>query len=138
VCPYNRTAASGLHPEFAPREGIGARPDLAGLLAMDEAGFDRLWGPTAAAWRGLEAVQRNALVALGNAQKPEAIGPAREALASPSALLREHAAWALGRLMRFDPAPVRESLSRRLAVETDEAVREALEQALSDGPVLKG
>lgn len=138
VCPYNRTAATGLHPEFAPRDGIGARPDLAGLLAMDEPEFERLYGPTAAAWRGLEAVQRNALVALGNSGQSASIAPALEALESPSALLRRHAAWALGQLMEWSPAEVGEALSRRLAVETDEAVIEELTQALAAAPVLKG
>ena len=131
-------AATGLHPEFAPRDGIGARPDLPGLLAMDDAGFERLYGPTAAAWRGLEAVQRNALVALGNSGKAGAIAPLAEALEAPSALLRRHAAWALGRLSALEPERVHDALSRRLAVETDEAVREEIRQALASEPVLKG
>lgn len=137
VCPYNRTAATGLHPEYAPRPGIGAHPDLVGLMALDAPGFERLYGPTAAAWRGLEAVQRNALVALGNTGRAEALAPLTAALAHESPLLRRHAAWGLGRLAALVPrvAPtVHAALSARLPDEPDTDVRAEIRDALATAP----
>jgi epoxyqueuosine reductase len=137
VCPYNRTAAIGLHPEYAPRPGIGAHPDLAGLLALDEPGFETLYGPTAAAWRGLEAVQRNALVALGNTGRTEALSPLLAALDNERPLLRRHAAWGLGRLAGLVPtlaAPVQAVLTARLADEPDPDVLSELHDALAMVP----
>jgi epoxyqueuosine reductase len=139
VCPYNRTAATGLHPEYAPRPGIGAHPDLVGLMAMDEPAFESLYGPTAAAWRGLEAVQRNALVALGNTGKAAAIAPLIDALSHERPLLRRHAAWGLGRLAELVPAiapEARQALETHLAAESDPAVSDELHHALSLLPLL--
>lgn len=103
VCPYNRTAATGLHPEFTPIPGIGDGPDLVELLAMTEAEFERRYAPTAAAWRGLPTLQRNALVALGNSGRPEARRVLAPFLDHPDPLLREHAEWALERLTQTLP-----------------------------------
>src|SRR5438034_8152820 len=41
---------------------------------------------------------RNAAVALGNSENPDAVPPLAAALADPEPLVRAHAAWALGRL----------------------------------------
>lgn len=134
VCPYNARPLSGLHPEFAPRPEIGAEPELLGLLAMDEAEFERVYGPTAAAWRGLEPLQRNAVVALGNSGAPAAFGPLAETLGRSSPLLRAHAAWGLGRLAALRPAltPVAVvALGECLATEDDAEVRLEIEQALA-------
>jgi epoxyqueuosine reductase len=137
VCPYNRAAATGLHPEYAPLPGIGARPDLVGLMRLDEPAFDSLYGPTAAAWRGLEAVQRNALVALGNTGRAEAIAPLTEALSHDRPLLRLHAAWGLGRLAAQVPAvaaDARDALLRRQPLEPDPDVSREISLALSLTP----
>jgi epoxyqueuosine reductase len=133
VCPYNARPLSGLHPEFAPLPEIGAEPDLLGLLAMSEAEFGRVYGPTAAAWRGLEPLQRNAVLALGNSGAPVAFGPLAETLGHPGPLLRAHAAWGLGRLATLRPAlnaAANRALSERLAIEEDPEVRLEIELAL--------
>ncbi|MFP5502486.1 MAG: tRNA epoxyqueuosine(34) reductase QueG, partial [Candidatus Sericytochromatia bacterium] len=125
VCPYNKTAKMGLHPEYAPEAGAGAHPSLLELLAMDESTFEARWGPTAAAWRGLETIQRNALVALGNSGQPEALEPLALALFDESPLLRRHAAWGLGRLAALLPdltPACREALEARRAHEDDPEV----------------
>lgn len=134
VCPYNARPLGGLHPEFAPLAGIGAEPDLLGLLALDEAAFEHLYGPTAAAWRGLEPLQRNALVALGNSGQPAAFQPLEQTLAHPNPLLRAHAAWGLGRLASLCPAlaaDAERALRHRLAVEEDAEVQGEIRQALA-------
>lgn len=133
VCPYNARPVAGLHPEFAPLPGIGARPHLGGLLALDGPGFHSLYGPTAAAWRGLEPLQRNALIALGNSGDPAAFDLLVDGLTHPSPLLRGHAAWGLGRLAKLVPAiaaSAKAALRSRLAVEEDADVRAEISAAL--------
>jgi epoxyqueuosine reductase len=135
VCPYNRVAARGLHEEFAPRDGLNPGPDLIQLLDMDQPEFERVIGPTAAAWRGLRTLQRNALVALGNSGDADALAPLISKLDHLSPKLRVHAAWGLGRLAALVPGVASialERLSARLDEEPDEHVREEIRIALAE------
>ncbi len=134
VCPYNARPLSGLHPEFAPLPEIGTEPDLLKLVTMSEPEFEHVYGRTAAAWRGLEPLQRNAVVALGNSGAPAAFGPLAETLGHPNPLLRIHAAWGLGRLATLRSrltVVAAEALRERLAVEDISEVRLEIEHALA-------
>ncbi len=99
VCPWNeRFASSAGDPSVAAREANIA-PDLAELLALTDAQFERRFGDTAVARAGRRGLARNAAVALGNRGGPGARPPlARAEREDPEALVRSHAAWALGRL----------------------------------------
>ncbi len=134
VCPYNRRARPSRHPEFAPSPDLdGGEPDLLRLMAMTKGDFRRWFEPTAAGWRGKTTIQRNALIALGNSGDPAALPALTAALESESAILRAHAAWALGRLGRLAPDArdaARAALARRATCETDPAVRLELGAAL--------
>ncbi len=99
ACPWNRFARSG-DPDFAPRHGLDATP-LSELMGWSETQFnDRLAGSPI---RRIGFVRwlRNLAVGLGNGPATEA---ARAALAAradhPSALVREHVAWAGDRLAK--------------------------------------
>jgi epoxyqueuosine reductase len=72
-------------------------------------------------------LRRNVAVALGNAGDPAAVPALCEALTDADALVRAHAAWALGRI---GGETAREHLSRRLTDERDPGVREEIELAL--------
>ena len=97
VCPWNRFAGTAAVPDFAVRNGLdGAQ--LVDLFAWSETDFnDRLAGSPIrrighARWL------RNIAVALGNAPPAPAIEAALVArLDHPSAMVREHVAWALAR-----------------------------------------
>lgn len=133
VCPYNRRAKKGLHPEFAPVPELGAEPDLLQLMRMTKGEFRRWFTPTAAGWRGKTTIQRNAVIALGNSGSPEALPPLQGALAAESAVLRAHAAWALGRLARQRPelaGPVQDALHGRLEAESAPQVQLEITAAL--------
>lgn len=133
VCPYNRRARPGLHPEFAPRPEVGAEPDLLQIMSMTKSDFRRWFEPTAAGWRGKTTLQRNAIIALGNSGDPAAFEPLARSLESESQVIRAHAAWALGRLARQVPALVpgaRKHLTQRRAVELDPAVRVEIDTTL--------
>ena len=74
---------------------------------------------------------RNVCVALGNWANPTAVEPLRRALDDPEALVRGHAAWALGEIGRIHPAGrAGEILHARLAAETDSWVVEEIQLAL--------
>ncbi|MDD2663592.1 MAG: tRNA epoxyqueuosine(34) reductase QueG [Dechloromonas sp.] len=96
-CPWNRFARLG-DPEFAPRHGLDSAT-LVDLLAWSEEEFSTRLAGNPIRRIGHERWLRNIAVALGNG--PSTVD-AKNALNSradhPSALVREHVAWALSRL----------------------------------------
>ena len=103
VCPWNKFAQRSTLPDFDARANMSGAT-LVQLFAWDEAEFLRRTEGSAIRRIGHERWLRNIAVALGNAlaEAPAAGEPAtllRAALASradhPSALVREHVAWAL-------------------------------------------
>jgi len=128
VCPVNRKAQPGNHVELSSASGIGPSPSLIELLEMDEEEFKSRFRHSPvrrAKWAG---IRRNAAVALGNIADPASVPALVRALNSEPALVRGHAAWALGRI---GGATAVESLKQRLETESDEWVREELEVALA-------
>ncbi len=97
VCPWNRFAAHSNDDDFAPRHGLDA-PRLVDLFAWSEAEFlDKTRG-SAIRRAGYEGWMRNVAVALGNAgSSPEVTSALKSRLDFPSAMVREHIAWALNR-----------------------------------------
>lgn len=97
VCPWNRFARLTAEPDFAPRHALdGAR--LVELFAWSEADFRERMAGSAIHRIGYERWLRNLAVALGNAPTSDAVLAALRARADdPSALVREHVAWALAR-----------------------------------------
>ncbi|RPI43169.1 MAG: tRNA epoxyqueuosine(34) reductase QueG [Betaproteobacteria bacterium] len=98
VCPWNRFARPTSEPDFAVRNGLDD-VSLAQLFAWSRAEFeDRLAG-SAIRRIGHERWLRNLAVGLGNAaDRPRAVAALRRRADDPSALVREHVAWALARL----------------------------------------
>ncbi|MGH8602085.1 MAG: tRNA epoxyqueuosine(34) reductase QueG, partial [Gammaproteobacteria bacterium] len=73
-------------------------PRLVDLFAWSEAEFDQRTQGSAIRRIGYECWLRNIAVALGNARGlPEVVGALRSREHHPSALVREHVAWALRR-----------------------------------------
>ena len=133
-CPVNESAnvepqrkRSGEADAFAPLPHVGTSMDLTAVLRMTKSQFRAWFGPTSMAWRGKAVLQRNAAVALGNSRDERAVPHLVAALDDRKALVRGHAAWALGQL-GGDAA--RAALTARFAVEDDAWVREELELAL--------
>jgi epoxyqueuosine reductase len=128
VCPYNH-----LRRPPPPDEQLGSRnelaaPSLVDLLWLGSAAYRRLTRGTALERVSRSRLARNAAVALGNTTDPAAIGPIASALTGhPNALVRGHAAWALGRL---DPL-ARESLAQAMTDDPDPFVREEARIALA-------
>ncbi|MDE1894464.1 MAG: tRNA epoxyqueuosine(34) reductase QueG [Pseudomonadota bacterium] len=97
VCPWNKFAQETAEPDFAPRHSLdGAR--LVELFGWSEAEFLQRTEGMAIRRTGYEGWLRNIAVALGNAPPSETAVAALAARAEhPSAVVREHVAWALER-----------------------------------------
>ena len=100
VCPWNKFARASLEPDFAVRHGLDD-VSLVELFGWSEAEFhERLLG-SAIHRIGYERWLRNLAVGLGNAPSSPGVRAALEARRDhPSALVREHVAWALARHQR--------------------------------------
>lgn len=98
VCPWNKFAATARrHLAFAPRAELVA-PELADLLALDDAGFRQVFAGSPIKRVGRDRMVRNAAIAAGNSGDP-ALVPALAALADDASdVVREAAGWAIGRL----------------------------------------
>ncbi len=129
VCPHNVRTAAARHPELAPRPETGARPDLIPLLNITEAEFRRRFRGSPVKRTKRRGLRRNVAVALGNAGDAAAVPALGEALDDTDALVRAHAAWALGRI---GGKAALGCLRDRLPGERDPEVREEIELALRD------
>ncbi len=97
ACPWNRYARPTDETDFQPRHGLDAA-GLAELFHWDETTFLERTAGSAIRRIGHERWLRNLAVALGNAPaSPAAAAALRERRRHPSALVREHVAWALRR-----------------------------------------
>lgn len=122
ACPPNRLAP----PSAAPNET--AMPDLVRLLRMRSSEFKKKYARSAMGWRGAAILRRNAAVALGNALDRAAVPALAESLRDdPHALVRAHAAWALGRI---GSPPALAALRSARTVESDGSVQEEIGAAL--------
>jgi epoxyqueuosine reductase len=119
ACPHNR---HGLE------DSGSAAVDLERLVSMDRKEFYRLYKNSALGWRGLNVIKRNAVVALGNLGDRSGLDVLEEALKHPSAVIRGHAAWAVGRI---GGQRAREMLKKSLDRERDEYVKEEITAALA-------
>jgi epoxyqueuosine reductase len=114
VCPWNIRFAQDLkEPAFAPREALAgkdARTLARELLGMTQEEFSRAFKGSPMKRAKLRGLKRNAAVVLGNVGTFEDAPVLEQALDDPEPLVREHAAWALGRI----GSPAAETLRARL------------------------
>jgi epoxyqueuosine reductase len=132
VCPFN-AAAEGkpTAPELAPRAQLTA-PDLIELLELGSARYRQLVKGSALRRTHRAQLARNAAIALGNTKDARAIVPLARALsAHASALVRGHAAWALGEIGPGARELAASSLTCAAAHDADEFVRDEARLALS-------
>jgi len=97
ACPWNRFAQTATLPDFGVRNGLD-RARLVALFAWSESDFNERLAGSPIRRIGHERWLRNIAVALGNASPSSEVKAALSArLEHPSALVREHIAWALAR-----------------------------------------
>ena len=98
VCPWNKFAvAAAANLAFAPRAELVA-PELADLLALDDAGFRQVFAGSPIKRIGRDRMVRNAAIAAGNSGAAALIGALTPLLDDPSPVVAEAAGWAIGRL----------------------------------------
>jgi epoxyqueuosine reductase len=118
VCPWNRFAPPAREARLHANELAGW--SLERFLQIGEQEFLELFADSPIRRADRAGFVRNVCVALGNRGERHAIGPLARTLARDSeALVRGHAAWALGQLARGSGA-------------AGAAAREALESAMLD------
>lgn len=97
VCPWNKYAQVSAEPDFRVRHGLD-NAQLADLFAWTEREFLERTAGSAIHRIGYERWSRNLAVGLGNAPSGEVtLRALRSREEDPSALVREHVAWALAR-----------------------------------------
>jgi epoxyqueuosine reductase len=97
VCPWNKFASPSAEPDFAVRNGLDDGM-LVDLFGWSEAEFHERLAGSAIHRIGYERWLRNLAIGLGNAPNSRTvIAVLRTRVDHPSALVREHVAWALGR-----------------------------------------
>ena len=128
VCPVNRKAALGLEPAFRQRHDFAA-PQLLPLLELDDEAFRERFRNSPIKRAKRVGLQRNACVALGNIGDPTAVPALAKCMNVADALVRMHAAWALGRI---GGPEAEETLRASLDREADPSVLEETELSLAD------
>jgi epoxyqueuosine reductase len=128
VCPKNKEVSFGTAIEFDP-EPEYAFPDLMKLLDMSNKQFRREFGNSAIAWRGVQVMKRNAIIALGNMKETRAVPRLLVFLQDERPELRGTAAWALGKI---DPEGTRDAVHSAYLREEDEQTRDEMSWAVSD------
>jgi len=117
VCPVNKIAEKRLqyqekkagpaerslpvfqgHEAFQPRAQVGTTPELIPLLSLTEEEFRERFRRSPIKRTKRRGLLRNVCVALGNSGDQRAVPALIRALSDEEALVRGHAAWALGRL----------------------------------------
>ena len=128
ACPSTQRAGRHGQTRFAPAGRERAYPDLLRLLALPSSEFKRRFRRTAMGWRGPVVLRRNAAVALGTGLDRAAVPALRgRCVTIAAALVRGHAAWALGRI--GSPA-AHQALREAAHTESDVGVRLEIDGAL--------
>jgi epoxyqueuosine reductase len=97
VCPWNRKAPPSTVDDFKPLADL-TPADLRWLLSLDEDGFRQRFRGTPQFRTGRSGLLRNAAIAAGNSGDRSLIPALTQVAADPEELIRDAAAWALGRL----------------------------------------
>jgi len=98
VCPWNKFAeAAQANHAFLPRAELAA-PRLADLLALDDAGFRRLFSGSPIKRIGRDRFVRNCLIAAGNSHDTSLAPQVVELMQDPDPVVAEAADWAARQL----------------------------------------
>ena len=101
VCPWNKFAAQSREQQFRARSETD-NPDLAELLALDDAQFRTRFAGTPVKRTGRDRVVRNALIAAGNSADQKLLSAVEILMEDPNPIVRAMAAWAFSNLASED------------------------------------
>jgi epoxyqueuosine reductase len=129
ACPKNRDLKTQAEIEN-PEELV--YPEIAPLVNITDAEYQQRYADTFFEFMFMDKkyIQRNAAVALGNYGDPDHVPVLAQALATqPEEIVREHAAWALGRIKSRE---ARKALENAMRTDTSGAVRTQIALSLKD------
>ena len=98
VCPWNERFARPVSDDRFSRRAEWSHPDPEELLAMDERSFRERFSGSSLMRAKWEGMRRNGCVVLGNGGRSSSVPALAQALTGEDAVVRAHAAWALGRI----------------------------------------
>jgi epoxyqueuosine reductase len=126
-CPVNKGKDFHFHEEMEADPEI-AKPLLRPLLKMSNREFKSKFGTVAGSWRGKRPIQRNAIIALAHFKDESAVPDLLGVLENEtSSVLREAAAWALGKIGSTIAV---EALEKAATKENDLELRAEIEKSL--------
>ncbi|TPJ40739.1 tRNA epoxyqueuosine(34) reductase QueG [Mesorhizobium sp. B2-5-13] len=121
ACPWNKFASAASEAKLAARDDL-REPELADLLALDDAAFRSFFSGSPIKRIGRDRFVRNVLIAAGNSGEAALADSVRDLLGDASPLVRGAAIWALARLV--PETEYAERAANGLKSEGDGAVRE--------------
>ncbi|MEI9412160.1 tRNA epoxyqueuosine(34) reductase QueG [Mesorhizobium salmacidum] len=121
ACPWNKFASAASEAKLAARDDL-REPELANLLALDDAAFRAFFSGSPIKRIGRDRFVRNVLIAAGNSGEAALADSVRDLLGDASPLVRGAAIWALARLV--PETEYAERAANGLKSEGDGAVRE--------------
>lgn len=124
VCPFQRFTPETAEPAFLPAGADRAAPSLLDLLALDDEQFAARFVGSPIRRIRRERLVRNACIAAGNWASSQSVPALEHLLDDSSALVRGHAAWALGKIGAAG------ALHARYSREPDPEVRQEIALAL--------
>jgi epoxyqueuosine reductase len=127
VCPWNRDVPQSQQTELMPRPENVA-PQLLDLMKLDQAAFSKRFRNSPIKRAKRRGFLRNVAVALGNWAHVDAIPALSLGLEDEEALVRAHAAWALGRISDLQ---AKTKLEEAKITEKNPDVLEEIEAALA-------
>lgn len=99
VCPYNKGKDFHFHEEMEPDPEV-VTPLLRPLLTISNKEFKREFGYLAGSWRGKKPIQRNAIIALGNAKQKNALPDLLSLVENdPRPEIRGTAVWSIAQIV---------------------------------------
>jgi epoxyqueuosine reductase len=127
VCPLNEEPSATDHTEFR-LPSVRGKLDLIGLLQITREEYVEVFRRSPMKRAKQSGLRRNAAIAMGNSRNPVYLPALETALQSDEALLRSHAAWAIGRIGGPEALAC---LEKRIPGEDDEEVLQELRAAAS-------
>ncbi len=95
ICPHNKNIKKSTTKEFIPVDS-SHKVDLVKLLSMSNKEYKEVFGGNASGWRGKKVMQRNAIIALVNEGKADAVKYLIPLLKDERQEIREYAKWGIG------------------------------------------
>ncbi len=129
TCPFTHFSKETTWKELKPESGAGRSLDLIALFEIKTNGeYEARFRGTPLLRATRKMMIRNAAIVLGNRKDESAVPVLARALKEEVALVRLHAAWALGRIGGHQ---VIKALQDQLLSETDLEVRQEIDDALT-------